>query len=245
MDPGPSFFVQLELSRSGILIKLQDPWREKMKFKLNVLLITICLLPWGQAYSTAPDLWGVLEWPHTETVQLMVTPGGNGPTFDEASYFGGISADATLRIQIWIQDGSSPFPLVGFPGEDIWLEAPGLVPCIGGSSAEGDTDTQGWVTFINPLRMGGWMDPEGEPQSFRVMLSGDWLRDETGGLLAPGMVLNSPDINGDLVIDLGDLGLFATDFFGAYNFRSDFFWDGVLNLADVGRLAASFGDQCP
>ncbi len=48
-----------------------------------------------------------------------------------------------------------------------------------------------------------------------------------------------------LMPDLVDLGTFSQAFYGEYSFRSDFFWDGLLNLSDVGRYATSFADQCP
>lgn len=218
-----------------------------MKIQTHVFLIAVCLFTWGQACATVPDVWGVLDWPHTETVHLMVTPGGNGPSFAEATYFGGAPADATLRIQIWLQyGGGPPEPLVQFPGEDIWLQAPGLVACVGGASADGNTDSQGWVTFSSPPRMGGWMNPDDALVRLGVMISGDFLLDETGVPLTPDIVINSPDTNGDGVVDLGDLGLFSQAFYsGSHPFRTDFFWDGVLNLSDVGRIATTFADQCP
>jgi hypothetical protein len=44
----------------------------------------------------------------------------------------------------------------------------------------------------------------------------------------------SPDLNGDLIVNLLDIAAFAADFFsGVYAYRSDFNNDGVLNLADI------------
>ena len=198
------------------------------------------------ASASVPDLWGVLEWEFPEPVHLMVSPDGSGDPFFQATMYGGAPVDATLRIQLWIQDGWDPAaPLVGFPGEDMWLEADGLWNCIGGSSPEGNSDAEGWIEFSLPPRMGGWMDISAQPPALQVMIMGDTLRDENGDLLAPAIAVNSPDINADLEVNLIDLNAFATDFFGAYSFRSDFFWDGVINLADVGRFAGSIGGECP
>lgn len=58
------------------------------------------------------------------------------------------------------------------------------------------------------------------------------------------LYINSPDINGDQSVDLGDVGAFVIDYFGGYNFRSDFFYDGVINLADVGIMGAALGARC-
>ena len=56
-------------------------------------------------------------------------------------------------------------------------------------------------------------------------------------LANPGV---TPDINGDGVVNLADVGLFASLFFsGAYQAAIDFNCDGVLNLADIGIFAAA------
>ena len=56
---------------------------------------------------------------------------------------------------------------------------------------------------------------------------------------------NSADINGDLIVNLSDLGVFTTDYFGSYRYRSDFAWDGMVNLSDLGRFASAYGAGCP
>ncbi|MDX2472329.1 MAG: hypothetical protein QNL91_01345 [Candidatus Krumholzibacteria bacterium] len=57
---------------------------------------------------------------------------------------------------------------------------------------------------------------------------------------------NSPDINGDGVVNLTDVPLFAGDFHGgAYDFRSDFHYDGIVNLSDVVHMAQGLGSSCP
>jgi len=135
--------------------------------------------------------------------------------------------------------------LAGFPREDIWLHSSGLVPCVGGTSVDADTDEDGWAIFALPPRAGGSTDSSGEPAGLWVYCNGDVLRDENYDLIEVPIVLNSPDINGDLEVNLSDVGMFAADFFGPYSFRSDFYWDGMLNLADVGRMASGMGSGCP
>ncbi len=56
---------------------------------------------------------------------------------------------------------------------------------------------------------------------------------------------NSPDINADLTVNLIDLSIFAFDYFGSYSFRSDFFWDGEINLIDLASMTWLIGDTCP
>ena len=56
---------------------------------------------------------------------------------------------------------------------------------------------------------------------------------------------HGPDLNADLVVDLTDVVMFALDFAGGYAWRSDFHWDGTLNLSDVVLLSTSLGAACP
>ncbi len=46
-------------------------------------------------------------------------------------------------------------------------------------------------------------------------------------------------------MDLLDVVLFAQDFNSAYNYRSDFNWDGEVNLLDIVTLAQTQGIHCP
>jgi hypothetical protein len=89
----------------------------------------------------------------------------------------------------------------------------------------GPTDAAGRTEIVLPLRGGGHGT------------YGDWV------LSGPDveccinrdthLMINSPDINGDLTVDLADVSLFATDFFGAYNYRSDLSWNGAIDIVDL------------
>ena len=75
----------------------------------------------------------------------------------------------------------------------------------------------------------------------------------TGGVANGGTLpvhFNSADITGlggvvDGVVNLSDVSGFAQIYFGTYDFSGDFFFDGLMNLSDVGRLAAGNGSVCP
>jgi hypothetical protein len=45
-------------------------------------------------------------------------------------------------------------------------------------------------------------------------------------------------------VGLGDVAIFAQDYFGEFNFRSDLHRDGVINLADIIPLAERMGRSC-
>jgi len=219
---------------------------------LNLILAVFFILTASAGTAaTIPNLWGEWEWNITELVQVMNTPGGGGHPLSAANYLGGPTVDATIRIQLWVQGDdpegpNDPMPVANFPGEDIWLEIPGTVWCQGGeATADGPTDDQGWFTFSQALNMGGWSDPEGDPPLVTVMVNGAPLHGLQGEPIWPTIVFNSPDINADLSVNLMDLSVFVPDYFGDYAFRSDFFWDGVLNLSDVAFMAIHMGEECP
>lgn len=201
----------------------------------------------GISYSI-PNIWGVWDWGYTESVHVVVSPGGGGTPLTSAEFFGRITTDATILVQLWYQDDSledpqPPAPVPNYPGEDIWLEIPGAFSCLGGATADGPTDSEGWFTFSLPLFMGGWNEPGGELPL--VFVNGVALFDQDGAPISPTIVVNSPDINADLLVNLTDLALFSIDFHGSYSFRSDFIWDGVINLSDVVWMAVLMGDECP
>jgi hypothetical protein len=219
-----------------------------MRVFFCILVLLVFLMGSPSIARDFPTIWGVWTWNHYEPVHVVVTPGCYGQQLSSADYFGGIPVDGTIRIQVWIQepgvDPPPPYPLANFPGEDIWLEIPGTVACMAGAVADGPTDSEGWVTFSQDLDMGGWNDPEGSAPFAYVLLNGIPLYDQNDHLISPDIVVNSSDINGDLASDLVDLALFASDYFGNYSYRSDLFWDGVVNLADLATFALYYGCEC-
>jgi hypothetical protein len=61
------------------------------------------------------------------------------------------------------------------------------------------------------------------------------------------LVLVSPDVNGDLAVDLGDFSMFAAGFPSPpklYDPRLDFDGDGVVNLADFSLFAQHWQHRC-
>ena len=56
--------------------------------------------------------------------------------------------------------------------------------------------------------------------------------------------VNSPDINGDITVDLQDIAIFAGDLTG-YSFRSDFNLDDTLDLSDISLFTGWLGSTCP
>jgi hypothetical protein len=159
---------------------------------------------------------------------LYIAPNGGGRTL----------AQVGCVVTVTVRDGNAA-PIAGFPFQDIWLDSasPGdLNLCQGGSVADANTDASGHTTMSGTLRGGGFTQG-----GLRVLLAGVPI---SGSPSLPIRV-NSPDITADLMVNLGDVGPFSTNLNGVYNFRSDFFPDGVINLADVGILSQFLGASCP
>lgn len=165
---------------------------------------------------------------------LLVVPDGSGPAFTAAHDEDGNVVDATVTLYLRDFQGI-PFP--NFPREDMWLEAVdgGLASCQWGVLADEDTDHNGMTWWILPAVAGGFSE-----SNVRVMVNGSPLF--TGNII---LRFNSPDLTGDLIVNLADVATFAGDYFGGYQFRSDLHRDGNLNLSDIVVLAQNFGAQCP
>jgi len=203
-------------------------------------LIVVAAVLWAApvlAQSGIPDLNQSIAWTAYEgddTPTLLVFPDGLGRPFTEAQLPDGTFVDCTVYLQVrdWNDD-----PVANFPFEDMWLGSGdgGLVFCQGGTQADVDTDATGTTYWQAPMKGGGFSQA-----LTRVYINGD---DSWGEGLR--LSYNSPDIDGDGYVSLPDISWFAQDLFNGYNFRSDLFRDGMVNLADVANLAQGLGGYCP
>lgn len=204
---------------------------------LGTALFLLLTAGFALAQTGIPDLshceaWLVYDGPETPT--LLVFPDGRGSHFDEAQLPDGAQVDATVVL---VMRDMWDFPICCFPAEDTWLEAQdgGLVPCLGGTTADLNTDGDGMTHWATPLAAGGFSQAP-----LQVLINGEVIN--PGGL---ALSFNSPDFNGDLHVNLTDVQLFAADLTTGYTFRADLYRDGVLNLSDLGKLAAGMAAQCP
>lgn len=203
----------------------------------NLIIPSLCLLfaTGVQAGIGGPYGEYSMEYQGPEILTLFVVPDGSGETFDRASLPYGGQADATITL--WVRDALDD-PLPNFPREDMWLVSVdgGLIPCPAGSIADANTDSQGATRWTQPLHAGGHSESLTE-----VMVNGSPLESTTGVRLG----FNSPDINGDLTVNLTDVQIFTADFYGGFDFRSDFNRDETVNLSDLPQMAQAFGAGCP
>lgn len=212
-----------------------------MKFVYSLILVLIiCALSATLAAANQPMIYVENLTPqNTEEASIFVLPDGSGPSLAEAMLFGGQIADASVTLNLITDYGGE---VANYPLEDIWLQSDSRseVACTISFLADGDTDASGATAFASSLVGGGstegpiWVIYNGSKAMYDLYQYHPPLQ----------LRINSADINGDLTVNLSDVTLFTTDFYGSYNYRSDFHWDGVLDLSDVVKMATGLGRSC-
>lgn len=205
------------------------------RFLLGILVVSVASMAWAGVpdlnLSTATIPAG------SQGASIFTVPNGTGEAFDNAFLPGGGVVDATITVTL-IDTNTDPIFL--YPFEDLWLETSlgGLVSCSGGTVADQSTDENGQTTFSVAKLGGGFTDPASEMTLVMV----------AGAPIAGGGVdvqFNSPDISGDLVVNLTDIVTFTGFLGGGYSFSGDFNNDGVINLSDIVRFTGGIGAACP
>ena len=184
---------------------------------------------------------GQITVTNTQEISLFILPDGSGQPLTQAMAFGGQITDASITLLVTGFDGA---PVAYFPREDVWLDAESMTdshcPDYVHFSPDGNTDISGQTSFAASFAGGGWS--EGPAW---VYLYGIRSAHPTAGEHLPVQLrFNSADIDGDGNINLTDVAAFSTDFHGSYHYRSDFHWDGLLDLADVAKMASGLGHDC-
>jgi hypothetical protein len=208
--------------------------------KSRIVLCTLAVFLSAQpcsAITDVPDLSlseAYLAFPGPGPLSLLVVPDGSGKPFTEARDEDGVMVDATVTLHLRDAQG---VPFILFPHEDMWLATleDGLVSCSWGMLADQDTDHNGMTHWANPALAGGYSQGP-----IRVFVIGSPLTSNNGLPLW----FNSPDMNGDLVVNLLDVVILSGDYLNGYHFRSDLNGDGALNLLDVYEFAQHIGAQC-
>jgi hypothetical protein len=180
---------------------------------------------------------------------VLMRPDAAGAPLTDARLAGGGAVDATVAVRLVDEDY---LPVAYFPREDVWLQFaidPGTADgCVNyGIQTPGGpflpdhaTDLDGWTEWSQPLWGGGW---SGGPAT--VFLNGSPAMDPEQ-LVHPPVPLrvNGPDLDGDLVVDLTDVVLFTQDLHGSYRYRSDYDWNGVVNIVDIVHFTQAIGCAC-
>ena len=165
----------------------------------------------------------------------MILPDGSGDLLSEAFLPDGSRVDGMITVIVLNGDGT---PYSAYCQENIWVmdQGGGLSFCPNGNLPISQTDSNGFTQFTRRFFGGG-----ASSGLLQVYLHGAALRSVSGMAVR----FNSPDMNGDLAVDLSDVPLFAADFVsGVYAYRSDFHHDGQINLSDLVRMAGALGARC-
>lgn len=209
------------------------------RFLLGILVVSLASMAWAGVpdlnLSTASIDAGAAG------AAVFSIPNGQGEAFTNAFLPGGTVVDATISVTL-IDTNTDPIFL--YPFEDLWLETSlgSLVYCSGGTVADQSTDEMGMTSFSNPIAGGSYTDPSSE--STMVMVAGAPIAG--GGV---DVQFNSPDISGDLSVNLTDIVAFTVllggDFTDHPLFAGDFNNDGTINLSDIVRFTPGIGAICP
>jgi hypothetical protein len=172
--------------------------------------------------------------------RFTIAPGG-GETLIESPN------DYTIFVTVLDINGD---PVSTLAATDLWLDRPGdLVNCAGTfSQADAGTDGLGQTQFTGTIYGGVSGDAN----------NGVNCDDTDLYVYALGIVLNgnnpvcvafdSPDLNGDLAVNVADFGKFAADFncVGGCDPCHDYNEDTLTNVADFGIFAGYFNSSvCP
>jgi hypothetical protein len=172
------------------------------------------------------------------TVSVFTVPDGSGFPLSECFLFGGQLTDATITLVLRDQFGN---PVPNYPAEEMWLATmqDGLVRCSRGSIADHPTDQNGRTTFSGPVFGGGASDPNHEEVC--VIVVGGCASYDLGRTI----LFNSPDLNGDLKVNLCDAVCYTVYKDATSDYAFDFYWDGVINLSDLILFSRALGAACP
>jgi subtilisin-like proprotein convertase family protein len=182
----------------------------------------------------------------TSRVSIVLFPDGSGDRLDNAQAWDGVPNSSPTRVNATVivrVESSQGTPIGGIPAAELVLGSTEgrLVLCGDSGAADSDTDAFGETSFSGSIA-GGGVSNVGLDE--RLTVNGLGL--VTTYASPPGMEItfNSPDFNGDLVVDLGDVGDFSQIYGMEYDYAADFAWDGKVNLGDVGVLSEALGRTC-
>jgi hypothetical protein len=207
------------------------------------------LLAAAPAGATFIPYVGEIIFDAPDVASILMRPDGNGPPLTAARLEGGDPADATIHVRLVDHDYQ---PIAHYPDVDMWIQfdldpgnADGCAdygPSFPGGVfiADHDTDADGWTEWTAPLAGGGWTEGPA-----RVYVGGNVAMDPENVLQPPvPLRANSPDLDGDLEVDLTDIVLFSQGLGGGYHYANDFNWDGLLNLSDITVFTQAIGNVC-
>jgi hypothetical protein len=176
-----------------------------------------------------------------------IYPDGRTSTAD--AVLNGTNVYVGLLFSILYQPVGDPFgcTLVFVDAGLDFSYAGGSIVLCGGGEMFAPCETLPCELAAYPIHGGGHspIDANGNPYGTLKVI---WVPNDCHHGCEPKYIelyVNSPDINGDLTVNIQDASQFNSDIFGTYSYRSDFNYDGVVNLSDAGIMQAAIGASCP
>lgn len=174
-------------------------------------------------------------------MRIAICPLGDFEHFDTAC---GTSGD---HIRIEIRDAANN-PVPGIPRTDYWLGACDasydLCLCCQPIIADAETDITGTAYICGTIFGGGCVLNNG----IYVIVQGQVIVDQPA-CVSPTclpVVIVSPDLTADCVVNLSDLGVFAAAYTScpATNQCADYNNDNCVNLSDLALFSSHYGHEC-
>lgn len=166
---------------------------------------------------------------------LLACPAGDGPTL--------ASIGATISVRL-VDSAGTPVP--GVPAADFWINPPvdfRLAPLCGGwqsCPADHATDDNGETTISGSVAAGGLVGSD-----LFVCVQGIVLLGSASCLQPLPLVIVSPDIDGNLTVDVLDFARFGMMYPpNAYDPRADMNGDAVIGVSDLALFTAHMGHAC-
>lgn len=181
-------------------------------------------------------------------VSVMIVPDGSGFPLSNCFERGGTQLTSGKITVTLVDSGGNVVP--AYPPNWITLEemTSPLVWCRNVANpptancpnyADLPTDAAGQTTFT--LSYYGGSQVQSPTNVWVFVPTSGWFSIPITGNVS----FNSPDINGDLLVNLTDIAIFAMDFFGPYNYRSDFNYDQLVAIVDLAMFAPHLNKACP
>ena len=195
-------------------------------------------------YSTAVlNTSGMLD-----DISMFLVPNGTGTPLSWCFERGGTPVVAEILVTMRDADGNVivdwPASFIRLEYSDsplIWCDTSSFPPPAHAPNfADAPTNEEGQTKFTMAYYGGGAV--EGPTYVWNVADPWGYYQ----RIATPVNVsYNSADINGDRIVNLTDVGLFASDYFSGYRYRTDFNYDQRHTLVDVGMFATALGAACP
>jgi hypothetical protein len=212
--------------------------------KGKILLFSLLLVFATSAFAGDVDNCQSTCYLSTSPLRVSICPAGDFEFIREGA--GGISD----YIRVIVRNASG-VGIGGIPWSDYWLDAcdpeQALCLCCSPIAADSLTNGNGETTISGRIAGGGCVLTDG----VYIAVQGKILLSAPGCIdpICLDMIIVSPDLNADCVVNLSDLGIFGLSYnkcLGApgYNPCCDYQDDNCCNLSDFAYIGEHYQHEC-